>query len=207
MGWFTEVRGESLAVHGRDESNNSATIAGIKPPDSIFVVKHNGQKLAVGLGSARTTKATTPFPRGCLRGRDDTVGKKRPSPNCACPSWHEGQAGRWHGLCLDAGKPAIRGIPPSLRDERDARCKRIPRPNGRRIRHTPHGADVSRTNPVSPRRTPFGRREVASGDVGPARCPALESSRFSARRMSSVSVEVSVAVDLSHHELLKHKLR
>jgi len=46
---------------------------------------------------------------------------------------------------------------PSLRDERDARCKRIPRPNGRRTRHTPRGANVSCTNPVSPRRTPFGR--------------------------------------------------
>jgi hypothetical protein len=83
--------------------------------------------------------------------------------------------------------------PPSLRDERDARCKRIPRPNGRRIRHTPHGADVSRTNPVSPRRTPFGRREVASGDTGPARCPALESSRFSAGRMSICGLDYAQA--------------
>ena len=74
--------------------------------------------------------------------------------------------------------------PPSLRDERNARCKRIPRPDGRRTRHTPLGADVSRTHPVSPRRTPFGRRDVANGDTGPARCPALESSRFSAGRMS-----------------------
>jgi hypothetical protein len=61
--------------------------------------------------------------------------------------------------------------PPSLRDERDARCKRIPRPNGRRTRHTPHGADVSRTHPVSPRRTRFGRRDVANGDVGPTPVP------------------------------------
>ena len=83
------------------------------------------------------------------------------------------------------GNLRLGASPLSLRDERDARCKRIPRPNGRRTRHTPRGADVSRTNPVSPRRTPFGRREVASGDVGPARCPALESSRFSAGRMST----------------------
>ena len=82
------------------------------------------------------------------------------------------------------GNLRLGASPPSLRDERDARCKRIPRPNGRRIRHTPRGADVSRTNPVSPRRIPFGRREVASGDVGPACCPTLESSRFSAGRMS-----------------------
>ena len=63
------------------------------------------------------------------------------------------------------GNPRLGESPPSLRDERDARCKRIPRPNGRRIRHTPRGADVSRTNPVSPRRTSFGRRDVASGDT------------------------------------------
>ena len=79
---------------------------------------------------------------------------------------------------LRKGRPGA--SPPSLRDERYARCKRIPRPNGRRIRHTPRGADVSRTNPVSPCRTPFGRRGVASGDVGPARCPALNP-RASAR--------------------------
>ncbi|MBX0293260.1 hypothetical protein, partial [Haloarcula nitratireducens] len=76
---LTEVRGESLAVHGGDESDNSATTAGIKLPDSVSGGKHNGQKLAVGLGSARTTKAITPFPRGRLRGRGDTAGKKRPS--------------------------------------------------------------------------------------------------------------------------------
>jgi hypothetical protein len=64
------------------------------------------------------------------------------------------------------GNRRLGASPPSLRDERDARCKRIPRPNGRRTRHTPRGADVSRTNPVSPRRTPFGRRDVASGDTG-----------------------------------------
>ena len=84
------------------------------------------------------------------------------------------------------GNPRPGASPPSLRDERDARCKRIPRPDGRRTRHTPLGADVSCTNPVSPRRTPSGRREVASGDVGPARCPALESPRFRAGRMSMV---------------------
>ncbi|SFC29726.1 hypothetical protein SAMN05444422_106266 [Halobiforma haloterrestris] len=47
------------------------------------------------------------------------------------------------------GNLRLGASPPSLRDERDARCKRIPRPNGRRTRHTPRGADVSRTNPVS----------------------------------------------------------
>jgi hypothetical protein len=82
------------------------------------------------------------------------------------------------------GNLRLGASPPSLRDERDVRCKRIPRPNGRRTRHTPRGADVSRTNPVSPRRTPFGRREVASGDTGPARCPTLESSPFRAGRVS-----------------------
>ena len=191
-------------MNGGDESGNGATTAGIKPSDSVSWGKHNGQKLAVGLGSARETKATNPSPRGRHRGRGDTAGKKRPSPDCACPPWsferrmasfvmtrdrwslepHEGQAGRWHGPCPDAGTPRLEASPPSLRDDRDARCKRIPRPNGRATRHTPRGADVSRTNPVSPRRTPSGKRDVASGDTGPARCPALESSPFRARRMS-----------------------
>jgi len=100
---------------------------------------------------------------------------------------HRGTKGRQadgtaRARTLRKGRPEA--SPLSLRDERDARCKRIPRPNGRRTRHTPRGADVSRTNPVSPRRTPFGRREVANGDVGPAHCPALESSPFRAGRMS-----------------------
>ena len=77
--------------------------------------------------------------------------------------------------------------PPSLRDERDARCKRRPRPNGRQTRQTSRGADALRTNPLSPRQTPFGRRGVANGDVGPARCPALESSPFRAGRMSKTT--------------------
>jgi len=89
--------------------------------------------------------------------------------------------------------------PPSFRDEWDARCKRIPRPSGRRTRHTPRGADASRTNPVSPRRTPFGRREVASGDTGPARCPTPESSRFSAGRMSMPPLR-----RLGHHCSRRH---
>ena len=37
--------------------------------------------------SARTTKATIPFPRGRLRGRGDTADKKRHSPASACPLW------------------------------------------------------------------------------------------------------------------------
>src|SRR6056297_2135831 len=93
------------------------------------------------------------------------------------------------------GNPRPGASPPSLRDKRDTRCKRIPRPNGRRIRHTPRGADVSRTHPVSPRRTPFGRREVANEDTGTPRCPTLEPSRFSAGRMSSVARCCAVSVD------------
>ena len=143
----TEVRGESPAVHGGDESGNDATIAGIKPSDSVSMGEHNGQKLAVGLGSARTTKATTPFPRGRLRGRGDTADKKRPSLDCACPPWHEGQTGRWHGPCPDAGKPATGGIPAvSPRrtgctvqaDTASERTPNTPHPSrGRRIAHTP----------------------------------------------------------------------
>jgi hypothetical protein len=145
--WFTEVRGESPAVYGGDESDNSATTAGTKPPDSVSRGTHNQQKLAVGLGSARTTKATTPFPRGRLRGRGDTAGKTRPSLVCACPPWHEGQAGRWHGPCPDAGKPATGGIPAvSPRrtgctvqaDTASEWTRNTPHPSrGRRIAHEP----------------------------------------------------------------------
>jgi hypothetical protein len=134
-------------VNGGDESDNRATAAGIKPPDSVCHSKHNGQKLAVGLGSARTTKAITPFPRGRLRGCGDTAGKTRPSPACACPPWREGQAGRWHGPCPDAGKPATGGIPAvSPRrtgctvqaDTASERTPNTPHPSrGRRIAHEP----------------------------------------------------------------------
>jgi hypothetical protein len=143
----TRVRGESLAVHGGDESDNRATTVGINRLDSVYIAKRNGQKLAVGLGSARTTKATTPFPRGRLRGRGNTAGKKRPSPACACPPWREGQTGRWHGPCPDAGKPATGGIPAvSPRrtgctvqaDTASERTPNTPHPSrGRRIAHEP----------------------------------------------------------------------
>ena len=165
--WFTEVRGESPAVHGGDKSDNSATTAGIKPPDSAYYGTHDEQKLAVGLGSARTTKATTPFPRGRHRGRGDTAGKTRPSLVCACPPWsferrtasfvmtrdrwslepHEGQAGRWHGPCPDAPKGATGGISAvSLRrmgctvqaDTASEWTRNTPHPSrGRRIAHEP----------------------------------------------------------------------
>ena len=78
----------------------------------------------------------------------------------ACPPWQKGQAGRWHGPC-----------PPSCKRRRspDTRyrlcgetgygvlCKRIPRPHGRRTRHTLQRADVLSTNPVLP-----SWKEVAS---------------------------------------------
>jgi hypothetical protein len=144
---ITEVRGESLAVHGGDESDNRATTAESKPFDNVYHGKHNGQQLAVGLGSARTTKATIPFPRGRLRGCGDTAGKKRPSSARACPPWREGQAGRWHGPCPDAPKEATGGIPAvSARptgctvqaDTASERTPNTPHPSrGRRIAHEP----------------------------------------------------------------------
>ena len=154
-------------MNGGDESGNGATTAGIKPSDSVSWGKHNGQKLAVGLGSARTMKATKPSPRGRHRGRGDTASKKRPSPDCACPPWsferrvasfvmtrdrwslepHEGQAGRWHGPCPDAGNPATGGIPAvSPRrtgctvqaDTASEWTRNTPHPSrGRRIAHEP----------------------------------------------------------------------
>ena len=48
-------------------------------------------KLAVGPGSARTTKATAPFPQGRPRGRGDTVGRTRPSSDRARPPRPKGR--------------------------------------------------------------------------------------------------------------------
>jgi len=47
-------------------------------------------------------------------GVSEAVARRQAKSNprvCACPPWHEGQAGRWHGPCSDAGKPATGGIP------------------------------------------------------------------------------------------------
>jgi len=129
-----------------------------------------------GVSEAVATRQVKRDPRPLVPAHRGTKGKQADGTARA-----RTQGNLWPGASL-----------PSLWDERDARCKRIPRPNGRRIRHTPCGADVSRTNPVSPRWTPSGRREVASGDSGPARCPALESSRFSAGRMSKGTLCVCV---------------
>ena len=135
-------------MHQRgDDSANSATTSGMKSLDSEYVFTNNRQQLAVGLGSARTTKASIPFPQGRLRGRWNTAGKTRPWPDCACPPWHEGQAGRWHGPCPDAGKPATGGLPAvSPRrtggtvqaDTASERTPNTPHPSrGRRIAHDP----------------------------------------------------------------------
>ena len=141
--------------------------------------------------SARTMKGTIPFPRVRFRGRGDTADKTRFLSDCACPLWHEGQAGRWHGPCLDAEKPCDWAYPRRL-----SKTNEIHRASGHRVTRTPktpipYGTHVSRTNPVSPRRTSFGRRDAASGDMGPARCPVLEFSRFREGRMSSTAVSLS----------------
>lgn len=75
------------------------------------MLKYNGQQLAVGLGSAWTTENAISFPRGRRRDRDDTATKMRLPPDWACPWWHDGQAGRWHGPCPGAGNPVTGSIP------------------------------------------------------------------------------------------------
>ena len=57
-------------------------------------ITQQGQKLAVGLGSARTTEAITPFPHGRLRGRRDAVAatdKKQSSPGWSRPYGFDGR--------------------------------------------------------------------------------------------------------------------
>ena len=139
------------------------TTAGINRLDRVCINKHNGQKLAVGLRSARTRKAIIPSSRGRLRGRGDTAGKTRPSPGCACPPWQTGQAGRRHGPCPDAGKPATGDIPAVSPRRTGCTVQADTASPGRRIRHIPRGTHIVHTNPVSPRRTPPAGETLPAG--------------------------------------------
>jgi hypothetical protein len=87
----------------------------LKPPDSVHDSKHNRTKTGgwIGVRPARR-KATTPFSRGRHRSHGNTATKKQPSLACACPPWHEGQVGRWHGPCPDAGNICDWGHPRRL---------------------------------------------------------------------------------------------
>ena len=66
------------------------------PPGVGRYATQQGQNLAVGLGSARTTKATIPFPGGRLRGRRDGIAaaaKKQSSPGWSRPCGFDGREG------------------------------------------------------------------------------------------------------------------
>jgi hypothetical protein len=180
-----EVRGESPAVYGGDESDNRATTAGINPPTAYVVVSTTGKNWRLDRGPPGRRRPSHRSREGVSEAVATRQAKRDPRPLVPAHRGAKGRQADGTARARTLGTRRLGASPPSLRDERDARCKRIPRPHGRRTRHTPRGADVSRTNPVSPRRTPFGRREVASGDVGATRCPALESSPFRTGRMST----------------------
>ncbi len=183
----------------------------IKPPDSVSVGKHNGQKLAVGLGSARLTKDIIPFPQGRHRGRGDTAGKKRPLLDCACPPWREGQAGRWHGPCPDAGKPATGGIPAvSPRrtgctvqaDTASDRTPNTPHPSrGRRIAHKP---GIASPDPVRQARScQRGRGAGPLSRVGILALQGGEDVNFSAAYPWSSTTGQKLAVGLRSTRRMK----
>jgi hypothetical protein len=153
-----EARGGSLAVRGGNEPDKFGTATGVGPSDSVCRGEHDRQRLAVCPDSARATRATTPFPRGRLRGRGDTAHEPRPPPACTCAGTE--------------ARPTARPVP-GLRRWRRGRPRCLSGTSGI------CGTGVSRTNPVSPRRTPFDGRDV-DRDTGPARCPAPESPQFSA---------------------------
>ena len=100
-----------------------------------------GQKLAVGLGSARTTKATIPFPRGRPRGRRDGIAaaaKKQSSPGWSRPCGFDGRGGRWRGpwpITLDGNGGHA---PPDGGAGHSERISNPPHPaRGRRSVHEP----------------------------------------------------------------------
>ena len=100
--------------------------ARLRPAGVGYGAKHNGRKH----GRLDWVPA----------GRESVESKQQPLPDCACPPWHTGQAGRWHGPYALGPKGPRAGSLLSLAEERDARPKEIARPsNGRTIRHIPPG--------------------------------------------------------------------
>ena len=130
------------AYLGTSTTGKKWRLAGVRPVDEgHHTVPRSGRPVAVGRRhSKRNPRLIVPAHCG-TKGRqaDGTARARTPRK----------------------GRPGA--SPLSLRDERDARCKRIPRPNGRATRHTPHGADGSRTNPVLPTRTPSSGRKLPAG--------------------------------------------
>jgi hypothetical protein len=129
----------------RSSGRNSSVTARFRPIGVVLADKNNWKKLAVGSGSARLTKATIPFLQRRLRGRRKMADKKRTHPDCSCPVWHGGQAGRWHGPRPTDEKYVGRGraFPESLRGM-DARTVQGDSASGRTL-NTPHRASGSRT--------------------------------------------------------------
>ena len=181
--------------YGKFEAKASGFSAGMKPtigqqPPEIthwtahILVSTTGKNWRLDWDPPGRRRLPDRFREGVFEAVATRQSKSDPRPLVPAHRGTKGRQADGTARARTQGNLRLGASPPSLRDERHARCTRIPRPSGRRTRHTPSGADVSRTNPVSPRRTPSGKQEVANGDVGPARCPALESSRFSAGRMS-----------------------
>ena len=101
-------------------------------------------------------------------GRESVEPKQQPLPDCACPLWHTGQAGRWHGLCAPGPKGPGAGVSALPR----GRTGRTPQGDSatakRRSRNTPDPTRDSRSahTPQAvplppPGRKPRGRGRVA----------------------------------------------
>lgn len=117
-------------------------LAGVRPVDGGYhTVPHAGRPVAVGRRHSKSNpRSLVPAHRG-LKGRQaDGTARARTRGNL---------------------RP--KAYPDSLTDGGYAQCKRIPRPFGRRTRHTPRGAYVPCVNPVLPHRTPSGGRKLPAG--------------------------------------------
>ena len=99
------------------------TTARLRPAGVVHSITQQGQKLAVGLGSARTMEAITPFPQGRLRGHRDAVavaGKKQSSPGWPRPCGFDGRERPmarpvahelWTGVGATHHRPEVRATP------------------------------------------------------------------------------------------------
>jgi hypothetical protein len=187
------LQGESPGLQAGRESDHFRHVPRGYTRRGRFSGQLTGQKLAVGLMSARPMKATIPFPKG----RHEAVETRQPKCEPRPSERHRRGSkvtpvdGTTRARTRRKGRPGA--SPNSLVDGGDARCKRIPRPSGRPRRHTPSGGRRIAHEPrhpgsagwICPRRTtrsPTHRFRGAMAGTPPS--ADGETPPFTARRMS-----------------------
>jgi hypothetical protein len=144
---ITDVQGESHGVHGGDESASSPTITGVKPLTANRAVRSTGTHWRLDWGPPGRRRLPYRPRKGVSEVVATRQAKRDPRSIVSAHRGMNGKAGRWHGPCPDAGKPATGGVPAvSPRRTRGTvqantasiRTRNTPHPSrGRRIAHTP----------------------------------------------------------------------